>query len=59
MMTAKELKALNDILEYIIEHEEYSYYDFKECAEDASVHIYHKALIVSDYVKGLYSTGSV
>ena len=59
MMTIKELKALNDLLEYIIEHEEYSYFDYKEGGGVIEDHIYHKACIVSDYVKGLYSTGSV
>ena len=58
-MTAEELKALNDLLEYIIDHEEYSYFDYKEAGGSVEDHIYHKALIVSDYVKGLYSTGIV
>jgi hypothetical protein len=59
-MTLKELEALERVVAYVLCNEETHYEECLQEGEGEEVdHIYTQALILDDYIKGLYSTGSV
>jgi hypothetical protein len=59
MMTTEELEALERVIAYVLCNEEANYEEYlQEGDGEAQDHVYAQALILDDYIKGLYSTGS-
>ena len=60
MMDSKELEALERVIAYVLCNEEVYYEEALQENEGREVdHIYTQALVLDDYIKGLYSTGSI
>ena len=59
MMTAEELQALEWVVNYVLDSERTSYDEWVAEGHTGNRHIYHYAEKLSDYIKGLHSTGSV
>ena len=66
MMDSKELEALERVIAYVLCNAETHY---NECLQEGEGegegegeevdHIYTQALVLDDYIKGLYSTGCI
>lgn len=59
MMNAEEIKALEEVVAYLIDNEYQHYLEHMEEGGKPENHIYNKAMTLDHYVKGLYSTGVI
>lgn len=59
MMTEKEIKALEEVVAYLLDSEYPHYLEHMGEGGKPENHIYDKAVTLDHYVKGLYSTGVV
>ncbi len=59
MMNAEEIKALEEVVAYLIDNECQHYLEHMEEGGKPENHIYNKAMTLDHYVKGLYSTGVI
>lgn len=58
-MTKEELNALERVVQYVLCNEETHYHEWLEDDEgDQTDHIYTQAVVLDNYIRGLYSTGS-
>lgn len=59
MMTKEELDALERVVQYVLCNEETHYHECLEEDEgEQTDHIYTQAVVLDNYIRGLYSTGS-
>jgi hypothetical protein len=59
MMTETELDALERVVSYTLMNEEISYEEWVAEGGNPNDHIYRCAQALSDYVRGLHSTGNI
>jgi hypothetical protein len=55
-MTLTELRALETMTEYLLENERISYLEYIDEGGEPEGHIYTKAKMLDEYVRGLYLT---
>ena len=58
-MTKEERKALEWVTNYVLDSERNSYDEWVSEGHTPNRHIYYHANVLSDYIKGLHSTGSI
>ena len=59
MISQEEVSALEVVVEYILGNEYISFCEWVDEGGEPSDHIYGKAMMLDDYVRGVYSTGSI
>jgi hypothetical protein len=59
MISVEELSALEAVVKYILDNEYISFCEWVDEGGEPSDHIYGKAMMLDDFVRGVYSTGSV
>jgi hypothetical protein len=59
MMNAEEIKALEEVVAYLVDNEYQHSLEHLEEGGKPENHIYDKAMTLAHYINGLYSTGVI
>jgi hypothetical protein len=59
MISREEVDALEVVVAYLMGNEKISFDEWIAEGGNPNEHIYGKAVILNDYVNGLYSTGNI